>query len=113
VIDPELAAGAVRQAVAEGATDAECTLSGSEEFSTAVRMRQLESVTEAGSRIAGLRVLVGRRVGSSYSSDLSAEGIRKMIHSALDIAAISICPTLPTSARSKAICGSAATMVRP
>ena len=53
-----------------------------EEFSALVRMRSLETLKDAGSRAAGLRVLVGQRVGSSYTSDLSAEGIRKMVDSA-------------------------------
>jgi predicted Zn-dependent protease len=45
-------------------------------------MRQLETLKDAGSRAAGLRVLVGRRVGSSYTSDLSAEGARKLVKQA-------------------------------
>jgi PmbA protein len=67
----------------------ECTLAEGEEFSAAVRMRSLETLKDAGSRAAGLRVIVGRRVGSSYTSDLSSEGLRKLVESALEIAAIS------------------------
>jgi PmbA protein len=52
-------------------------------------MQSLERLKDAGSRAAGLRVLVGQRVGSSYTSDLSAEGIRKLVDSAIEIAAIS------------------------
>jgi len=89
MIDPELAAQTIRLALHRGATDAECTVAEGEEFSALVRMRSLETLKEAGSRAAGLRVLVGRRVGSSYTSDLSAEGIRTMVESALDLAAIS------------------------
>src|SRR5580704_12293356 len=89
MIDPDLAAQTIRRALAHGASDAECTLSEGEEFSAAVRMRSLERLKDAGSRAAGLRVLVGRRVGSSYTSDLSAEGIRKMVDSAIELAAIS------------------------
>lgn len=89
MIDPQLAADVIRLATAQGASDAECTLAEGEEFSAKVRMRALETLTEAGSRSAGLRVLVGQRVGSSYTSDLSAEGIRKLVESAIEIAAIS------------------------
>jgi PmbA protein len=89
MIDPDLAAQTIRQALAHGATDAECTLAEGEEFSALVRMRSLERLKDAGSRAAGLRVLVGQRVGSSYTSDLTAEGIRKLVESAIEIAAIS------------------------
>jgi PmbA protein len=89
MIDAELASQAVRLALDRGASDAECTLSEGEEFSAGVRMRSLETLKDAGSRGAGLRVLRGRHVGSSYTSDLSSEGIRKLVDSALEIAAIS------------------------
>lgn len=89
MIDSDLASQAVRLALDRGASDAECTLSEGEEFSAGVRMRSLETLKDAGSRGAGLRVLLGRHVGSSYTSDLSREGIRKLVDSALEIAAIS------------------------
>ena len=59
-----------------GATDAECTIAEGDEFSANVRMREVESLKEAGSRGAGLRILVGKHTGSSYTSDLSDDGIR-------------------------------------
>lgn len=89
MIDPELATRAIRLALDRGAADAECTLAEGEEFSAVVRMRSLERLKDAGSRAAGLRVLLGKRAGSSYTSDLSVEGIRKLVESAIDIAAIS------------------------
>jgi PmbA protein len=83
-----LAADAVKRAIAAGATDAECTIMEGEEFSAAVRMREVESLKEAGSRAAGIRVLVGKNGGSSYTSDLTSEGIRTMVRGALDLAKI-------------------------
>ena len=71
----ELAAETVKQALARGATDAECTISEGDEFSANVRMREVETLKEAGSRGAGLRILIGKRTGSAYTSDLSPEGI--------------------------------------
>jgi PmbA protein len=85
---PEISRQIVRQAVDAGATDAECTISEGDEFSANVRMGELETLKEAGSRGAGLRVLIGRRMGSSYTSDLTAEGIRHMVRSAIDLAAV-------------------------
>jgi PmbA protein len=49
-------------------------------------MREVENLLEAGSRGAGLRVLLGTRPGSAYTSDLSPEGITRMIRSAIDLA---------------------------
>jgi len=88
VIDPQLATDVIRQAMAAGATGAECTLAEGEEFSASVRMRSLETLKEAGSRGAGLRVLIGRHTGSAYTSDLSLEGIRTMVSQAIQLAAI-------------------------
>jgi PmbA protein len=84
----ELAEGIVRQALAAGASDAECTISEGEEFSANVRLRELETLKEAGSRGAGLRILRGKHTGSAYTSDLSTDGIRHMVRSAIELAAI-------------------------
>jgi PmbA protein len=84
----ELAAEVVRQALAAGATDAECTIGEGEEFSATIRLREIESVKEAGSRGAGLRILKGKHTGSAYTSDLSADGIRRMVASAIELAEI-------------------------
>ncbi|MBI1789061.1 MAG: TldD/PmbA family protein [Acidobacteria bacterium] len=82
----DLAADLVQQALAAGATGAECILSEGEEFSANVRMRELESLKEAGSRGAGLRVVKGKRSGSAYTSDFSVEGIRRLVASAVEMA---------------------------
>jgi len=88
----QIAADAIQQALAGGATDAECTISEGEEFSVSIRMQEVENLKEAGSRGAGIRVLTGekgaQRAGSSYTSDLSAEGIDKMVKAALELAKI-------------------------
>ena len=85
---PELAADIVKQALAAGATDAECAISEGDEFSANVRMRELENLKEAGSRGAGLRILIGNKTGASYTSDLSREGIDHMVKSAIELADI-------------------------
>jgi len=85
---PAIAADTIQQALALGATDAECTISEGDEFSASVRMGELETLKEAGSRGAGLRVLVGKKMGASYTSDLTPEGISQMVRSAIDLAAL-------------------------
>src|ERR1700730_5334530 len=84
----QIAVGAVKLAQSQGATDAECTISEGEEFSVNVRMREVESLKEAGSRGAGIRVLSGKRTGSSYTSDLSPEGMDRMVRAALELLTI-------------------------
>ena len=85
---PELAAQTVRLALDRGAADAECTISEGNEFSVNVRMREVESLKQAGSRGAGLRILKGKRTGSAHTSDLSPEGIRQMVNAAIELASI-------------------------
>jgi PmbA protein len=104
----ELAADTVKQALAAGATDAECTVAEGDEFSAAIRMREIESLKEAGSRGAGLRVLSGKRAGSAYTSDLSSDGIRHMVRSALELAEITTedpCQGMPDTDELGAIAG--------
>jgi PmbA protein len=85
---PELAANVIKRALAAGATDAECTVAEGNEFSANVRMRELESLKEAGSRGVGVRVLVGKRTGSSSTSDLSPEGLDWLVRSAMELAKV-------------------------
>src|SRR5215471_390165 len=84
----ELAREIVTRALAAGATDAECTIAEGDEFSANVRMREVENLKEAGSRGAGLRILIGRHTGASYTSDLSKEGIAHLVKSAIELADI-------------------------
>ncbi len=84
----ELAQDIVGKARAAGASDAEVTIAEGEEFSANVRMREVENLKEAGSRGAGLRILIGKRTGASYTSDLSGEGIAHLVKSAIELADI-------------------------
>ena len=71
-----------------GATGAEVTLTEGEEFSVSVRLGEIEKLVEAGSRAIGIRVLLGQRAGSSYTSDLTREGVEQMVRSAVALARI-------------------------
>ena len=59
-----------------------------DEFSVNVRMGEVETLKESGSRGLGLRVFLGRRSGSASTSDLTAEGIRQLVEGALALAAV-------------------------
>ncbi len=84
----QMAKEAVARALHLGATGAECTIAEGEEFSAGVRLREIESLKQAGSRGAGIRVLVGRNTGSSRTSELSPKGLEEMVRSALDLARV-------------------------
>ncbi len=84
----ELAQDVVRRALAAGASDAECTISEGSEFSAQVRLGELETLKEAGSRGAGLRILKGRNTGSSYTSDMTEQGIEQMVAAAMQLAEV-------------------------
>jgi PmbA protein len=84
----ELATDVVRRATKGGATAAECVIREGDEFSTVVRLGQVETLKESGSRAIGVRVFFGQRAASTYSSDFSAAGIERMLKSALELAKI-------------------------
>ena len=88
----QLASDIVAKAVRAGASDAEVTIREGDEFSTLVRMGQVETLKESGSRGMGLRVLIatpnGHRVASTSSSDFSAEGIEHLVSGALSLARV-------------------------
>src|SRR5437899_6346409 len=84
----ELATDVVRRATKAGATAAECVVREGDEFSTVVRLGQVETLKESGSRAIGVRIFFGQRAASTYSSDFSAAGIERMLKSALELAKI-------------------------
>ena len=79
----------MKRALAGGATDAECTISEGEEFSVNVRMREVENLKEAGSRAAGIRVLVGHSDPDRLTLPIfRPKGIESMVAAAIELAGI-------------------------
>jgi len=78
-----LASDVVALAMKAGATDAEAVVREGDEFSVTVRMGQVETLKESGSRGLGLRVLLGTRTGSASTSDLTPDGIRQLVDGAM------------------------------
>jgi PmbA protein len=83
-----LAADVVALAVKAGASDAEVVAREGDEFSVNVRMGQVETLKESGSRGLGLRVFLGTRSASTSTSDLTAEGLRQLVEGALALAKV-------------------------
>lgn len=71
-----------------GATAAECVIREGDEFSTLVRLGQVETLKESGSKSIGVRVFNGKRAASTHSSDFTRAGLDRMLNSALELAKI-------------------------
>ncbi len=84
----EIAADAVQRAMQGGATAAEAVAMDGSEFSTVVRLGEVETLKESGSKGIGVRVFFGQRAASTYSSDLTPGGVKELVDSALKLAKI-------------------------
>jgi PmbA protein len=84
----DLASTVVSRAMKSGATAAEAVVRESSEFSTVVRMGEVETLKESGSRAIGLRTFLGQRTASTYSSDFSKDGIQRLISGAIELARV-------------------------
>ncbi|MBV9572537.1 MAG: TldD/PmbA family protein [Acidobacteriales bacterium] len=84
----DLAEEIVSRAISGGATAAECVIREGDEFSTLVRLGQVETLKESGSKSIGVRVFNGKRAASTYSSDFSPAGLDRMLNSALELSKI-------------------------
>src|SRR5580704_1233234 len=71
-----------------GASDAEAVVYEGDEFSSRVRLGQVETLKESGSRAVGLRVFIGHRPASTSSSDFSADSIDRLVSGAVTLARI-------------------------
>ena len=83
------AADIVEQALRAGASDAEVVIREGDEFEASVRMGELETLKDSGSRAIGLRVFLGKHAANTSSSDFSPSGIRHLIDGALALARVS------------------------
>jgi PmbA protein len=81
----------VRMARERGGADlvAECILRSGAELSARVRKGEPELVEEAGTRSAGLRVIQGKRVASTSTSDLTDRGIERFVSDAIELVGLS------------------------
>ncbi len=85
----ELGERIVAEAMKGGVTVAECVLRSGAELSAKVRLGEPELVEEAGHRSAGLRVMNGKRVASTSTSDLTPHGVDRFIKDALELVQLS------------------------
>jgi PmbA protein len=79
---------AVDAALAEGGDEADAWCQDSVERTVRVYDGAVESLTEAGSKGAGVRVFRDGRTGYAYGSDLSEEGLRGLARAAAESAVV-------------------------
>ena len=84
----ELAQDIVQRAIQADATAAECVIREGDEFSTLVRLGEVETLKESGSKSIGVRIFHGKRAASTHSSDFTRAGLDRMLSSALELAKI-------------------------
>jgi PmbA protein len=82
------ARAAVEEALAAGGEEADAWCEDSVERTVRVYDGAVESMTEAGSKGAGVRVFREGRAGYAYGSDLGAEGLRALARTAAQAAAV-------------------------
>ena len=79
----QLAADVVERALRAGASEAEAVIREGDEFSTLVRLGQVETLKESGARGIGLRVFLGAkeayRTANTSTSDFSEAGLAHLV----------------------------------
>src|SRR5579863_5026531 len=78
----------VDRATRAGATSADAVVHEGERFSTAVRLGKIEGLKEAASKVLGLRVFLGARSATSYSTDFSAASLARLVERTLAMARV-------------------------
>ena len=82
----DLAAELLKLARAAGADAADVLVAEGTEFSATVRMGDVETLTEAGSKALGVRVFVSRRTASTHTSDFSWPTLRRLVEETVGMA---------------------------
>ena len=82
----DLAQSVVDKARKAGADVAESVARDGFHLSTKVRMGETELLEEAGSRSLAVRVMVGQQVAVTYTSDLSKDGVKRLVEDAIELA---------------------------
>lgn len=82
----DVAASAVELAKRAGADDAEALVRDGSELTVKVRLGEPELVQEAGSRALGLRVLVGGKRATTYTSDLRRDSLAELCAQTVELA---------------------------
>ena len=84
----DLAAELLKAARTAGADAADLLVAEGTEFSVTVRRGEVETLKEAGSKALGIRVFVGQRTASSYTSDFSWSALQRLVGETVGMARV-------------------------
>jgi PmbA protein len=84
----QIARDLVDRAKSAGAVSADVVVREADEFSTTLRLGKIESLKEAASKALGLRVLLGMRSASSFSSDFSDSALGGLVERTIAMAKV-------------------------
>jgi PmbA protein len=84
----DFATDLLKTARTAGADDADLLVAEGTEFSVTVRRGEVETLKEAGSKGLGLRVFVGQRTASSYTSDFSRSALQRLVEETVGMARV-------------------------
>jgi PmbA protein len=84
----DLAADLLRAARTRGADAADVLVVEGTEFSVTVRKGEVETLKDAGSKALGIRVFVGKRTATSYTSDFSPPALRRLVEDTVALARV-------------------------
>ncbi len=84
----DLAQHLLRRARASGADAADVLVAEGTDFSVTVRKGEVETLTDAGSKALGLRVFVGKRTASTYTSDFSPPALETLVSDTVAMARV-------------------------
>jgi PmbA protein len=84
----QLADDLLKTARGVGADGADLIIGEGTEFSVTVRKGEIETLKDAGSKALGLRVFVGRRTASTYTSDFSEAALDALVRETVAMARV-------------------------
>jgi PmbA protein len=84
----QIASDLVNRAKGAGAAAADVVVREADEFSTTLRLGKIESLKEAASKVLGLRILLGIRSASSFSSDFSEQSLGRLVERTIAMARV-------------------------
>jgi len=84
----DLASDLLTKARHAGADQADALVVEGTDFSVSVRKGEVEELTNAGSKALGIRVFIGRRTATSYTSDFSAAALDQLVSDTVAMARV-------------------------
>ena len=84
----QIAVDLVDRAMRAGATAADVLAHEADDFSTTLRLGQIEKLKEAASKALGLRIFLGARSASAFSSDFSQDSLERLVNRTLAMARV-------------------------